>query len=150
MFTRAFRCEVFKPIPGFDACQAEGRQLTCRSSGKECRHAPNVDCTNCDVHQQSLPLMTLQTQTTVNALQRKTFLVCFIHRFIRNACDACGHRRINQHLEYHGFKMWSKKKILSEYGKFANYVALLDDNRWVKRMLHWNPRRWNFPNGKLQ
>ena len=28
---------------------------------------------------------------------------------------------------------------LSEYWKFANYVALLDDNRWVKRILHWNP-----------
>ena len=26
----------------------------------------------------------------------------------------------------------------SEYWKFANYVALLDENRWVKRILHWN------------
>ena len=48
------------------------------------------------------------------------------------------HRRIDQQLEYHGFKMWSTK-YLSEYWKFANYVALLDDNRWVKRILHWNP-----------
>ena len=35
-------------------------------------------------------------------------------------------------------KMWSTK-YLSEYWKFANYVALLDDNRWAKRILHWNP-----------
>ena len=48
------------------------------------------------------------------------------------------HRRIDQQLEYHGFKMWSTQ-YLSEYWKFANYVALLDDNRWVKRILHWNP-----------
>ena len=34
--------------------------------------------------------------------------------------------------------MWSTK-YLSEYWKFANYVALLDDNRWVKRIWHWNP-----------
>ena len=34
--------------------------------------------------------------------------------------------------------MWSTK-YLSEYWKFASYVALLDDNRWVKRILHWNP-----------
>ena len=47
------------------------------------------------------------------------------------------HRRIDQQLEYHGFKMWSTK-YLSEYWKFANYVALLDDNRWAKRILHWN------------
>jgi len=46
------------------------------------------------------------------------------------------HRRIDQQLD--GFKMWSTK-YLSEYWKFANYVALLDDNRWVKRILHWNP-----------
>ena len=48
------------------------------------------------------------------------------------------HRRIDQQLEYHGAKMWSTK-YLSEYWKFANYVALLDDNRCVKRILHWNP-----------
>ena len=48
------------------------------------------------------------------------------------------HRRIDQQLEYHGFKMWSAK-YLSEYWKFENYIALLDENRWVKRILHWNP-----------
>ena len=47
------------------------------------------------------------------------------------------HNRIDQQLEYHGFKIWSAK-YLSEYWKFANYVALLDENRWVKRILHWN------------
>ena len=34
--------------------------------------------------------------------------------------------------------MWSRK-YLSEYWKFATYVAWLDDNRWVKRIFHWNP-----------
>ena len=42
------------------------------------------------------------------------------------------HRRIDQQLEYHGFKMWSTK-YLSEYWKFANYVALLDDTPVVVR-----------------
>ena len=41
------------------------------------------------------------------------------------------HRRIDQQLEYHGVKMWSRK-YLDEYCKFANYVTLLDDNRWRK------------------
>ena len=45
--------------------------------------------------------------------------------------------RIDQQLKYHGFKIWSAK-YLSEYWKFANYVPLLDENRWVKRILHWN------------
>ena len=47
------------------------------------------------------------------------------------------HNRIDQQLKYHGFKIWSAK-YLSEYWKFANYVALLDENRWVKHILHWN------------
>ena len=33
---------------------------------------------------------------------------------------------------HRGKKAWGKKKK-------KNYVALLDDNRWVKRILHWNP-----------
>ena len=47
------------------------------------------------------------------------------------------HNRIDQQLKYHGFKIWSAK-YLSEYWKFANYISLLDENRWVKRILHWN------------
>ena len=35
------------------------------------------------------------------------------------------------------YTIWWKK--LHTSWKFANYVALLDDNRWVKRILHWNP-----------
>ena len=38
------------------------------------------------------------------------------------------HNRIDQQLEYHGLKIWSAK-YLSEYWKFANYVAVLDENR---------------------
>ena len=48
------------------------------------------------------------------------------------------------------FKMWSTK-YLSKYWTFANYVALLDDSRWAKRILHWNPgggrRGRSFSNG---
>ena len=47
------------------------------------------------------------------------------------------HKRIYQQLESHGFKTWSRQ-YLSEYSKFTNYVALIDENRWVKRILHWN------------
>ena len=44
----------------------------------------------------------------------------------------------NIFVEYHGFKIWSSK-CLSKYWKFANDIALLHDNRWAKRILHWNP-----------
>ena len=35
---------------------------------------------------------------------------------------------------------YGQRKFLSEYWKLATYVALLHDNPWVKRILHWNPR----------
>ena len=50
------------------------------------------------------------------------------------------HRRIDQQLEYHGFKMWSTK-YLSEYWKFANYVALLEQSLGETH-LALEPRRW--------
>lgn len=37
------------------------------------------------------------------------------------------------------------KNKLSEYSKFVNNVALLADDRWVKRILHWNPGGGIFP-----
>ena len=36
--------EVFRAIPVSNLCQVEGRQLTCTTSGNECRDAPDVDC----------------------------------------------------------------------------------------------------------
>lgn len=45
--------------------------------------------------------------------------------------------RMEQHLEYNGFngfKFWPAK-----YKKFANYVAMLPDRRWVRRALAWHP-----------
>ena len=128
MFTRAFRCEVVLTIPGFDACQGEGRQLTCRTSGKECRDAPNVDCTYCDGHQQSLPRMTVQIQTTVTRYNGKQFwfavsMPAGTDGLIKNwnaMVSKCG-----------------LKKYLSIDWTFANHVALLDDYCWVERILNW-------------
>lgn len=45
--------------------------------------------------------------------------------------------RMEQHLEYNGFngfKFWPAK-----YKKFANYVAMLPDRRWVRQALAWHP-----------
>ena len=39
--------EVFRAIPVSNLCQVEGRQLTCTTSGNECRDAPNVDIFPC-------------------------------------------------------------------------------------------------------
>ena len=50
------------------------------------------------------------------------------------------HKRINQQLEYHGFKMWATK-YLSEYLIFANYIALLVKSL-CKTHLALEPRRW--------
>ena len=47
-------------------------------------------------------------------------------------------RRIDQQWEYHGVERWSTKYV-SEYWRFGNHPALLDDNRWVKGILQWNP-----------
>ena len=54
-------------------CQAEGRQLTCTTSGNECRDAPNVDCTECKIPRQSMSPMTQQIQSAVDVLQLKHF-----------------------------------------------------------------------------
>ena len=50
------------------------------------------------------------------------------------------HVRIEQQLECNGFKMWSHR-YLTEYWKFANYVALLPEDRWVRRVLAWHPQQ---------
>ena len=44
------------------------------------------------------------------------------------------HIRIEQQLECNGFKLWSRR-YLAEYWKFANYVALLPGDRWIRRVL---------------
>ena len=50
------------------------------------------------------------------------------------------HIRIEQQLECNGFKIWSHR-YLTEYWKFANYVALLPEDRWIRRVLAWHPRQ---------
>ena len=50
------------------------------------------------------------------------------------------HTRIEQQLECNGFKIWSHK-YLTEYWKFGNYVALLPEHRWIRRVLAWHPRQ---------
>ena len=104
MFTRAFRCEVVLAIPGFDVCQGEGRQLTCRTSGKERRDAPNVDCAYCDGHQQSLPRMTVQIQTTVTRYNGKQFWFA--------VSMPAGTDGLIKNWNAIGFKMWFKNFFL--------------------------------------
>jgi len=50
------------------------------------------------------------------------------------------HIRIEQQLECNGFKLWSRR-YLAEYWKFANYVALLPEDRWIRRVLAWHPQQ---------
>ena len=49
-------------------------------------------------------------------------------------------------IQYFIFTMWSAK-YLSEYWKFADYFALLDNNQWVKRVEGLDT---HLSNGKLQ
>ena len=46
----------------------------------------------------------------------------------------------SQQLERNGFNRWSQR-YLTEYWKFANYIALLPEDRWVRRVLAAHPRR---------
>ena len=39
--------------------------------------------------------------------------------------------------QLNGFKLWSQRCVI-EYWKFVQYVAVLDDSRWLKRALVWN------------
>ena len=48
--------------------------------------------------------------------------------------------RIAQQLECNGFKKWSHR-FLTEYWKFANYVALLLEDKWIRRVVAWHPRQ---------
>ena len=50
------------------------------------------------------------------------------------------HIRIEQQLECNGFKICSHR-YLTEYWKFANYVALLPEDRWIRRVLAWHPQQ---------
>ena len=50
------------------------------------------------------------------------------------------HIRIEQQLECNGFKLWSRR-YLAESWKFANYVALLPEDRWIRRVLAWHPKQ---------
>ena len=40
--------------------------------------------------------------------------------------------------QQHGLKIWSEKCV-KQQRKFAMHVANLPPNRWVKRVLRWNP-----------
>ena len=40
-------------------------------------------------------------------------------------------------MQLNGFKLWSQRCMI-EYWKFVQYVAVLDDSRWLKRALVWN------------
>ena len=42
-----------------------------------------------------------------------------------------------EQMQLNGFDLWSQRCMI-EYGKFVQYVAVLDDSRWLKRALVWN------------
>ena len=50
------------------------------------------------------------------------------------------HIRIEQQLEFNGFKLWSHR-YFTEYWKSANYVGLLPEDRWIRRVLAWHPQQ---------
>ena len=50
------------------------------------------------------------------------------------------HTRIERQLECNGFKIWSHRYV-TEYWKFANYVALLPEDRSDRRVLAWHPQQ---------
>ena len=43
-------------------------------------------------------------------------------------------------MQLNGFKL-SSQRCMIEYWKFVQYVAVLDDSRWLKRALVWNAGR---------
>ena len=42
-----------------------------------------------------------------------------------------------EQMQLNGFELWSNRRML-DYWKFVQYVAVLDDSRWLKRALIWN------------
>ena len=46
-------------------------------------------------------------------------------------------QRVVEQMQLNGFKLWSQRCMI-EYWKFVQYVAVLDDSRWLKRALVWN------------
>ena len=46
-------------------------------------------------------------------------------------------QRVVEQMQLNGFELWSNRCML-DYWKFVQYVAVLDDSRWLKRALTWN------------
>ena len=42
-----------------------------------------------------------------------------------------------EQMQLNGFELWSNRCML-DYWKFVEYVAVLDDSRWLKQALTWN------------
>ena len=46
-------------------------------------------------------------------------------------------QRVLEQMQVNCFKLWLKRCMI-EYGKIVQYVAVLDDSRWLKRALVWS------------
>ena len=46
-------------------------------------------------------------------------------------------QRVVEQMQLNGFELRSNRCVL-DYWKFVQYVAVLDDSRWLKRALTWN------------
>ena len=46
--------------------------------------------------------------------------------------------RVNEFVALHGIKLWSERCV-QEYWELAHYISSLEDQRWVKRLMQWQP-----------
>ena len=46
--------------------------------------------------------------------------------------------RVNEFVALHGIKLWSERCV-QQYWELAHYISSLEDQRWVKRLMQWQP-----------
>ena len=46
--------------------------------------------------------------------------------------------RVNEFAALHGIKLWSERCV-QQHWDLAHYISSLDDQRWVKRLMQWQP-----------
>ena len=46
--------------------------------------------------------------------------------------------RVNEFVALHGIKLWSECCV-QQYWELAHYISSLEDQRWVKRLMQWQP-----------
>lgn len=48
------------------------------------------------------------------------------------------HGRVNEFAALHGIKLWSKQCV-QQHQDLARYISSLEDQKWVKRLMQWQP-----------